>query len=530
MDESQKKAAEFLKNVKGMDQKDKNHEKERAAMMKQMEELNSKLEPFKKDVLKKFPAITSISVIPPEASNLFEEDAMKEEKDKDKLFHVYVTIPDEKAKEYPKIKAALIKASKNIKPKVWMHLALTSDVWELCYDGKFEMIDAIAASRPVLHDKGVLGALRVANVHKILCLKKFENYIVSYVIAGSIVRGQTTKTSDVDVTIIIDDTDVKRMTRMELRDKLRSIIYDYTFDAGEISGVKNKLSPQVWLLTDFWEGVKEANPVYFTFIRDGVPLFDNRTFMPWKLLLKMGRITGTPEAIEKFIGQGEGMTKIVKRKLLDIATGEVYWSILTPAQGALMLYGLAPPTPRETVKLMKETFYTKEKLLEKKYIDFLERVVELYKGYEHGKVKEVSGKEIDELVKGSEEYLERIKKLVEEVGTRMSKETIMKLHDDILNLLQSILGKGSETKLIAKFKSALVNKGKVPPTDMKVLESVCKAKKKYSQKKTEKVNKVEAERLRKDALMLISNLTEYAQRGKVEFAKEKSKKKSEKKK
>jgi len=387
------------------------------------------------------------------------------------------------------------------------------------------MIDAIAASRPVFHDKGLLGALRVANVHKILCLKKFESYIVSYVIAGSLVRGQATKSSDIDVTIIVDDTDVKRMTRMELREKLRSIIIDYLFDAGEISGVKNKLNAQVWLLTDFWEGVKEANPVYFTFIRDGVPLYDNRTFMPWKLLLKMGRITGTPEAIEKFISQGEGMTKIVKRKLLDIATGEIYWSIITPSQGALMLYGLAPPTPKETVKLMKEVFYTKEKILEKKYVDFLEKVVSIYKGYEHEKIKEVSGKTLDELVKGSEEYLSRIKKLVEEVGTNMSKQTIINLHEEVFKTLKAILGKKSEKELLKKVKFELVSKGKLPHYILKNLDDIVKAKERFTKKKAEKIDKIEVERIRKDTLMLISTLNEYAQRGKVEFAKKKPKKK-----
>ncbi|MFC1685412.1 nucleotidyltransferase domain-containing protein [Nanoarchaeota archaeon] len=529
MEDEKKKAEELLKNAPNPEVNKKEMEKERQKIMKELEQLKDKLEKFKKDALKKFPFITSISLIPPEASKLFEEEGMKNEKDK-LFFHVYVTMPDDKAKEYPKVKTWMIKTSQEIKPRIWVHLSLTSDVWELCQDGKFEMIDAIAASRPVLHDKGVLGALRVANVHKILCLKKFESYIVSYVLAGSIVRGQAVKTSDVDVTIIIDDTDVKRMSRMELRDKLRSIILDYVYDAGEIAGVQNKLSPQVWLLTDFWEGIREANPVYFTFVRDGVPLYDNRTFMPWKLLLKMGKITGTPEAIERMVSQGEGVTKVVKKKLLDIATGEIYWSIIYPSQGALMLYGLAPPNPRETVKIMREVFYEKEKLLEKKYIDFLDRVVTLYKGYEHETVKEVSGKEIDELVKGSGEYLDRIKKLVKEVGERMSKQTIMRLSIEVMQLLSAILGKGNEKQILKKFSKDLIETGKLPPTSQKILDELIKEKDRC-QKKDVKIKKLEFERLRKDVLQLIGNLTEYAQRGKVEFeAKRKPKKETKKKK
>ena len=72
-------------------------------------------------------------------------------------------------------------------------------------------------------------------------------------------------------------------------------------EASNLAGVKNKLSPQVYLLTDFWESVKDAHPVIFTFIRDGIPLYDRSTFMPWKAFLKMGKLKPYPEAIDMFM-------------------------------------------------------------------------------------------------------------------------------------------------------------------------------------------------------------------------------------
>ena len=79
------------------------------------------------------------------------------------------------------------------------------------------------------------------------------------------------------------------MPRLELKDKLRNIIYSYVMQAKELAGVQNELHVQVWLLTEFWEGVRDANPVFYTFLRDGYPLYDRGGFLPWKLLLKMGR-------------------------------------------------------------------------------------------------------------------------------------------------------------------------------------------------------------------------------------------------
>ena len=162
-------------------------------------------------------------------------------------------------------------------------------MWNYGQDSKFEFVDAIAQGYPV-HDKGFLGALRVASIHKSLVLRKFDKYVASYVIGGSLVRGTAGKDSDVDVFVVVDDTDVKRMNRVELLEKLRGIIYDYIREATALAAVKNILNVQVWLLTDFWQRVKDAEPVAFTFIRDGIPLYDRGTFIPWKLLLKMGRI------------------------------------------------------------------------------------------------------------------------------------------------------------------------------------------------------------------------------------------------
>lgn len=515
MEEAIKKAEALMKENqregKANGEKKEMNQKDIEKAKKEMEQLKEKLEAFKKSFLKKFPYIVSMSIIPPEASKLFEEEEVK----KEKMIHLYILIPDEKQKDYAKVKMEAIKLVSEIKPKIWINLALVRDLWEVCYDNKNDMIDAIAMSMP-LHDKGLLGTFRVANIHKIMCLKKFENYISCYVIAGSIVRGEATKTSDVDVYLIVDDTDVKRMTRMELKEKLKQIIYNYVIEAGDVAGVKNKLSPQIYLLTEFWEGIRESIPVFFTFVRDGIPMYDKGTFMPWKLLLKMGKITGTPEAIERFLTSGEKVGEIVKQKLMDLATEEIYWSVITPSQGALMIYGLAPPTQRETVEMVRKVFYEKEKLLEKKHVDFLEHVIiDIYKGYEHKKLKEVTGKEIDELVKGAEEYIKKLREVVEQIGKRISEKTVMQLYDDIIALLHPIIGKGSEKALLERFKSDLVEKGKFPSNSLKILEEVFRAKKQYSEKKPKKISRQEVERIRRDAQQLIALLVEYSQRAKI---------------
>ena len=93
------------------------------------------------------------------------------------------------------------------------------------------------------------------------------------------------------------------------------------------------------------------------------------------------------------MSSGDKLEETVNRRILDIAVMDIYWGILTPSQGILMMYGLAPPTPKETFRLLREVFIEKEKLLEEKYAKILEDIILYYKEFEHGKHKKMSGVE-----------------------------------------------------------------------------------------------------------------------------------------
>ena len=477
---------------------------------KEMEKTREKLEKFKKEILKKYPFTIAIGILPPQSAEKFEEEEeIPEENRKEKPIHLLVVIPEEKFKEIGKIRTEIISIVKENKPKLWVHVKTPVDIFNYCLDSKYEIVSAISMSFP-LFDKGLLGSLRVSEIHKSLVLRKFERYVTSYILGGSLVRGDSTKTSDVDTYIIIDDTDVKRMPRLELKEKLRNIIYSYVMEASELAGVKNKLNVQVYILTEFWDGVKDAHPVFFTFIRDGVPLYDRGTFMPWKLLLKMGKIKPSPEAIDMFMSMGDKVSDIVKNRLLDIVIGDIYWGVLTPSQALLMLYGLPPPNTKETVSEMKRVFVEKEKMLEQKYIDILEEIViKYYKGYEHEKIKEVSGKEVDRLLKDSQDYLKRLKELREEIEKRVNEKTVEQIYNDVFQLLQGIFGKKSESQLIENFDKEFIKKGKFPENHLHILKDISRAREQF---KKGKLAKHEVEDARKNAYTLINHLIEYNQR------------------
>lgn len=477
---------------------------------KKFEKTKKEVEKLKDFAVKKFKYILSMGILPPQSIPKWieEEEAPAESKD---FVHLCIIVPEEKSKEIAKIKEELVKEIQKTKEKVWVHVWDTKEVWEICMDQKFELSSAIGMAYP-LYDKGLLGALRVAEIHKSLVIQKFEKYVVSYVIGGSLVRGEATKDSDVDVFVIINDTDVKRMPRRELLERLRGIIYQYVAEASQIAGVQNKLEPQIYLLTDFWDAVKDAHPVMFTFIRDGVPLYDRGTFMPWKALLRMGKLKPSPEAIDMFMSMGDGVIPRSKRTLLTEIFTNIFWGVTTPAQAILMLNGCPPPNAKkELVRDFKKEFLD-TKMIEKKYVDFLENVISTWRDYEHEKIKEISGTEIDKLLKNTEEYLERLKKLREEIEKKSQEKTIEEIYKDVIDLLKNIIGKKSQEKLIEEFEKDYVKKGKFTNQHLRILKDILSARQEFKKGKS---NTHKIDRARRDADILKKDLIEFVQRGEM---------------
>ena len=471
---------------------------------KKQKEIKSKLDSLQKKLLKEHKKqILGLTLLPPK----------KGEKDK---IDILVVLDDSTAKIVPdyklkdKVSKELIKIAATVDKKLWLDVMLVSEVKESLFDGKYELLQLIAMSAIMYDPMDFLGALKISEVHKTMTIKKFEKYVVSYVAAGSLFRGE--KSNDIDVYVIIDDTDVKRMSRIELRDKLRGLIVNMGFDAEALTGVKKQFHVQVYILTDFWEAVKDAHPVMFTLLRDGVPLYDRGVFNPWRLLLKMGRIRPSPEAIDMFMDTGERLLDAAKKKMLMIIGQDIYYAVLNPAQAALMLYGLTPPTPKETIRLLEEVFVKKEKILEMKYVNILAGIQKFFKSIEHGTVKSVSGAEVDKLIKDSEDFLKRIDKLFYAIAGKREKESLNELYNNVVRVVEDALisAEMKTTNIELNFKKYCQKEG-IPVRLASDLKDFLKA---YKDFKAKKLEKAEADRAKREARTFVRIIEDHVLRKK----------------
>ncbi len=499
------------------------HERLLPEVKAQFDANKDKISDFSKKVIEKFESyIVSLALLPekrPEGMDEDDDSAKPKKDDEAGLLNILVLVDDSDSKKMPKeelklkLDSIVAEIGKLVDPKIKPFILLLSELWTNCYDAKYDILKYLSFAAPI-HDNGMLAAVKIAEVHKTLVLKKFEKYIVSYVLAGSLIQGKATPESDIDVFVVIDDTDVKRMTRAELKDKLRAIIYGMSAEAQAITGVGKPFNIQTYILTDFWESMKDANPVIFTFLRDGVPFYDRGIFMPWKQLLKMGRIKPSQEAIEMYVSSGEQMIKRIKGKLSELGMEDFFWATLYPSQAAVMLYGLPPPTPKETPQVLREIFVKKEKLLEENYVRIIERIIKWRKDLEHGTIKNVSGKEIDQMLSDSEKYLKRLEKLFKEMERRKERESIHHIHDTIITVTRDVLKAENaadfeKESLDKAYDSRIVKKGIVPERYGRMMKDIIRTREKYA---SGKLTEFDLAKIKKDANEYVRAMVEHMQR------------------
>src|SRR3989344_5005944 len=245
--------------------------------------------------------------------------------------------------------------------------------------------------------------LQLANQFAQQLKVELGDFLMGVVVFGSTVRKNTSSNSDIDVLVLSDDTSFE--VTEELTEGYRLIVENV------IARVTTKLHVTSMTFTSFWEYAKAGDPVIVNILRDGYPLIDKGFFYPLQRLLKQGRIRPSEESVWRYFGRSP-MTLLNSRWHVLQATLDLYWAVIDAAHAALMRKNQIPPTP-EHVADMLEKVYVKNKLLEKKYSDTMRKFYELSKAITHREIKEISGQQFDKYYYEADDFVKRMKKLVE---------------------------------------------------------------------------------------------------------------------
>jgi uncharacterized protein (UPF0332 family)/predicted nucleotidyltransferase len=337
---------------------------------------------------------------------------------------------DLNSEEKIKLKASFLEKYlqkiKNEKLDIWLHVLLIEDIKNIAMDSRFELLDLLAIGNAI-YDRGIFEIFRLTSVHKKLIIDILQRYVVAYVLAGSQVKGRSVESSDVDVYVVIDDTDVKQHTFEELKIKLMDLIISKAMEAKILVNSNKELHPQVYTLTEFWLAMSESNPVIITFLRDGIPLYDRGMFIAWKQLLLKGIIKPSQEAANKYIIAAENALKEARNKLKNMINNliveDLAVAMVTSAQAVIMDYGLLPGDPKETPEMLKKLFVDRG-ILNMEYVNILSEVWKMRKDFEHGKVSEYKYEDLMKVFEKAEKFISEMKNIKQIIDKENEKKII----------------------------------------------------------------------------------------------------------
>jgi uncharacterized protein (UPF0332 family) len=326
----------------------------------------------------------------------------------------------------------------------------------------------------------------IANKFSEAVVKKFGSIIKVVVTWGSITRTEhlfSTK-SDIDCLVIIDDASV-RIT-YDIREKMDLEILEIA------KNIDKRISVQpTWLLSDFWNMIKDQSPLAYSILREGWALYDTGFFIPLRKLYEKGAFPATSRAayikMETAPKRIERAEKIKTMAVFD----DIFYAMLETAQTLIMFIGKEPPGIRGSSNALR-SYFVETGMLEEKYANELEDVVKFHKAVEHGEIKTTSGQELDDWIERSKIFVSRLEKLLKKLENERKIEYIDKISDvlwetsvDALKTIHKMPRKADEVPMAIQ--KHLVETGKVNVNYSGLLEKVLFMKR---ASKTDEIDKI----------------------------------------
>ena len=238
--------------------------------------------------------------------------------------------------------------------------------------------------------------------------REFGNFLKSAVIFGSTSRRAEKRKSDIDVLVIVDDVSVS-ITR-EMTEAYKIIV----------EKIVRRITPKLHIitlrLTNFWEYIRNSDPVAVNILRDGVALIDSGFFDPIQILMRKGRIRPTPEAMWVYYTRAPTTLMNSKWHVLQ-ATVDLYWAAIDAAHAALMKIGEVPPTPGHVADLIDEKL-VKPGHIEKKYVTIMKNFYKMAKMIDYREIREIKGQEYDKYYLEARDFVDRMRNFIEDVGRK----------------------------------------------------------------------------------------------------------------
>ena len=176
-----------------------------------------------------------------------------------------------------------------------------------------------------------------------------------------------------------------------------------------------KINTGFYVLSTYFEDVMRGNVSIFSEIKHSEALYDPTGFFkPLQSLVAEGRVLGTKEALLRFIYSVKRRLGVAEEMKVE-ALENLYAAVVNAGQAPLIAANQPIPVQKELAKSLRKHFMAKG-MLSNEHIRQCEDVINAFKDFEHRKTSEISGRELDILIRKARLFVERMENLAAEAA------------------------------------------------------------------------------------------------------------------
>jgi len=257
--------------------------------------------------------------------------------------------------------------------------------------------------------------------------EKLEDKVKCVAVWGSVPQGEHGYDSDIDTLVILDDTKLQKDVPKDARNKIKKKVTDLAKETDE------RITIQYFpFLTEFWDSLRNGEPLAIEAVRNGEAVYDVGIFMPAKRLLERGKISGTRESVKKRLKLAASGYKKAENNLRSSIPHKLEQVMANAGQGPIMLAGKQPPAKEKVPDSLEEMFVEKD-MLEEEYV---EKAREIYEFGDLGEKEseKVTGQMVEEHLEKADDFVRRMHELVSQIG---AKKKVKGIYDDYKKFLKA---------------------------------------------------------------------------------------------
>jgi len=295
-------------------------------------------------------------------------------------------------------------------------------------------------------------------------LARYGKIIKAMWIYGSVVRGESKATSDIDLMIILDDAvmDIELNTILEIR--------QFAYELGEEFKSLNIHPQRPLTSTDFLDVLVSGEPWIITSLKDAVSIYDPSNFLETvrKLIEREpDKISGT----EVLLSRAEYSLFNARKIIVENITTNLFNVLVNSSKMVLSQIDLVPPSISTIDEVLRENFRN-EKLIRHQDIEFLKELNEIQKKVKRGKITTIDIKTLSNYIERTKSFLKNMNKLFIKLDLERKEIMINKIYDATFGLCKKILKSKTDKQTLEFFDRKLVKKGLAPEYHLNLLAKI----------------------------------------------------------